>query len=220
MEFDDLMIVYNGEVYNYLELRDELTKKGYRFRANSDTEVVLAAYKEWGSDCVKRLVGMWAFAIWDKTRRELFCSRDRFGIKPFYYIHAGDKFYLGSEYKPLKFSPLFDSKFNYRQISRGLFLPMASYQDETYFECLKILPARTNLIFKNGRISLSDPMAQDFFATFGHDGAGQIGSETTINSGDMAGILMIAVQALEKRTVELKQKEEQIAVLQSDISDL
>lgn len=156
MEFDDLMIVYNGEVYNYLEIRDDLIKKGYRFRTKSDTEVVLAAYKEWGAECVKRFVGMWAFAIWDKTRRELFCSRDRFGIKPFYYIHAGDKFYFGSEYKPLKFSPLFDNEFNYRQISRGLFLPMASYQDETYFECLKILPARTNLIFKNGKISLSE----------------------------------------------------------------
>jgi len=151
MEFDDLMIVYNGEVYNYLEIKDELIRKGYRFRTSSDTEVVLAAYKEWGSNCVERFVGMWAFAIWDKTSRELFCSRDRFGIKPFYYIHAGDKFYFGSEYKPLKFSPLFDNKLNYRQISRGLFLPMASYQDETYFECLKILPARTNLIFKNGK---------------------------------------------------------------------
>ena len=156
MEFDDLMIVYNGEVYNYLEIKDDLIKKGYRFRTKSDTEVVLAAYKEWGGECVKRFVGMWAFAIWDKTRRELFCSRDRFGIKPFYFIHAGDKFYFGSEYKPLKFSPLFDSKFNYGQISRGLFLPMASYQDETYFECLKILPPRTNLIFKNGTISLSE----------------------------------------------------------------
>src|SRR5713226_1717540 len=157
MELDDLMIVYNGEVYNYLEIRDELIKKGYRFRTNSDTEVVLAAYKEWGSDCVKRFVGMWAFAIWDKTKRELFCSRDRLVIKPFYYIHEGDKFYFGSEYKPLKCSPLFDNKINYAQISRGLFLywGMVSYRDETYFECLKILPERTNLILKNGKISLS-----------------------------------------------------------------
>jgi asparagine synthase (glutamine-hydrolysing) len=154
MEFDDLMIVYNGEVYNYLEIRDELIKKGYRFRTKSDTEVVLAAYKEWGSDCVKRFVGMWALAIWDKTKKELFCSRDRFGIKPFYYIHEGDKFYFGSEYKPLKLSPLFDNKFNYAQINRGLLLELVSYRDETYFECLKILPERCNLVFKDGNVSV------------------------------------------------------------------
>jgi len=170
MEWDGLVIVYNGEVYNYIEIRDELIKKGYRFKTTSDTEVVLAAYKEWGSDCVKRFVGMWAFAIWDKTKKELFCSRDRFGIKPFYYIHAGDKLYFGSEYKPLKFSPLFDGKFNYDQISRGLFLSIQSYRDETYFERLKVLPERTNLIFKNGKISLSeywdiDP-AKKFRGTF------------------------------------------------------
>src|SRR3990172_2708884 len=156
MEYDDLVVVYNGEVYNYVEIKDDLIKKGYRFRTTSDTEVILAAYKEWGSDCVKRFVGMWAFAIWDKTKKELFCSRDRFGIKPFYYIHAGNKFYFGSEYKPLKLSPLFDNAFNYRQISRGLLREMVSYRDETYFERLKVLPERSNLIFKDDRVSVSE----------------------------------------------------------------
>ena len=156
MEFGDLTIVYDGEVYNYPEIRDELTKKAYRFRTNSDTEVILAAYTEWGSACVTRFVGMWAFAIWDKRRRELFCSRDRFGIKPFYYIHAGDRFYFGSEYRPLKLSPLFRDTLNDRQLSRGLFVPLVSYRDETYFECLKALPARTNLLFKDGVVSLSE----------------------------------------------------------------
>jgi asparagine synthase (glutamine-hydrolysing) len=156
MEYADLVIVYNGEVYNYLEIKDDLVKKGYRFRTTSDTEVILVAYKEWGGDCVKRFVGMWAFAIWDKTKKELFCSRDRFGIKPFYYIHAGSKFYFGSEYKPLKLSPLFDNTFNYRQISRGLLRNMLSYQDETYFECLKLFPERSNLVFKVGRVSVTE----------------------------------------------------------------
>ena len=157
MEYDDLVVVYNGEVYNYVEIKDDLIKKGYRFRTTSDTEVILAAYKEWGADCVQRFVGMWAFAIWDKTKKELFCSRDRFGIKPFYYIHSGDKFYFGSEYKPLKLSPLFDNKFNHAQISRGLWLDnLFSYGDETYFQCLKILPARTNLLFKDGKVSATE----------------------------------------------------------------
>src|SRR5262249_31247834 len=170
MEFDDLVMVYNGEVYNYLEIRDELVKKGYRFRTQSDTEVVLAAYKEWSSECVNRFLGMWAFAIWDKTKRELFCSRDRFGIKPFYYIHQGEKFYFGSEYKPLKLSSLFDNKFNYAQINRGLLLELVSYRDETYFKCLKILPERCNLIFKGGKISVSQywdlEASNNFHGTF------------------------------------------------------
>jgi asparagine synthase (glutamine-hydrolysing) len=155
MEFDGLVIVYEGEVYNYIEIREELERKGYRFRTASDTEVILAAYREWGGDCVQRFVGMWAFAIWDKAKKELFCSRDRFGIKPFYYIHAGDRFYFGSEYKPLKLSPLFNPAFNLRQIGRGVRFSMTGYRDETYFECLKALPERCNLVFKDGRVSVS-----------------------------------------------------------------
>jgi asparagine synthase (glutamine-hydrolysing) len=106
MAYGDLVIVYNGEVYNYLEIKDELKKKGYRFRTDSDMEVILAAYKEWGAECVTRFVEMWAFAIWDRSKQELFCSRDRFGIKPFYYIHSEKQFYFGSEYRPLKLSRL------------------------------------------------------------------------------------------------------------------
>lgn len=150
MEYDDLVIVFNGEIYNYVEIKDELIKKGRCFRTRSDTEVILAAYKEWGGDCVQRFVGMWAFAIWDKTKKELVCSRDRFGIKPFYYIHAGDKFYFGSEYKPLKLSPVFGHKLNDQQISRGLHLGWVSYRDESYFDCIKVLPEGCNLLFKEG----------------------------------------------------------------------
>ena len=155
MTYDGLVIVYNGEVYNYLEIRRELEERGYKFDTTSDTEVILASYREWGANCVTRFVGMWAFAIWDMAKQELFCSRDRFGIKPFYYIHLGDRFYFGSEYAPLKLSPIFNSAFNLSQISRGLRLGIACYQDETYFECLKALPERSNLIFKEGRVSVT-----------------------------------------------------------------
>ncbi|MFM9889652.1 MAG: asparagine synthase (glutamine-hydrolyzing) [Rickettsiales bacterium] len=92
------VITYNGEIYNYRELREQL-KHGWHFTSNSDTEVILAAYAKWGTDCVDHLRGMFAFAIWDDGR--LFAARDRFGIKPFYYTQVGDVFYFASEIKAL-----------------------------------------------------------------------------------------------------------------------
>ena len=98
MEYFDSVIIYNGEIYNYIEVREELKAKGYVFKTQSDTEVILAAYREYGENCVQHFMGMWAFALWDKKEKTLFCSRDRFGIKPFYYIHQGDRFYFASEF--------------------------------------------------------------------------------------------------------------------------
>jgi len=92
-------ICYNGEIYNYVELREELSE--YPFRTTSDTEVILAAYRRWGRDCLHRFRGMFAFALWDEERRELLCARDRFGIKPFYYIQEGNLFGFASEAKTL-----------------------------------------------------------------------------------------------------------------------
>lgn len=92
-------ITYNGEIYNYIELREELGAAD--FKTTSDTEVILAAYRKWGADCVNHLRGMFAFAIWDESRQELFCARDRFGIKPFYFTKVGDNFYFASEVKAL-----------------------------------------------------------------------------------------------------------------------
>jgi asparagine synthase (glutamine-hydrolysing) len=92
-------VVHNGEIYNYLELRAELGRD--RFRTQSDTEVILEAYREWGESCLERLRGMFAFALWDEERRTLFCARDRFGIKPFYYTVAGGVLYFASEAKAL-----------------------------------------------------------------------------------------------------------------------
>jgi asparagine synthase (glutamine-hydrolysing) len=148
MHYDDFIIIFNGEMYNYLEVKKKLLDKNYTFKTKSDTEVILAAYKEWGGDCVNEFVGMWAFVIWDKKKKELFASRDRFGIKPFYYIHEGDKFYFGSEYKALKQTPVFGNDLNYDQISRGLQMGWVCYKDETYFEKIKSLPAAYNLKLK------------------------------------------------------------------------
>ena len=85
------LMVFNGEIYNFLEIRSELTKKGYTFTSDSDSEVVLAAYMEWQEDCVEKFNGMWSLAIWDNEKQELFMSRDRFGVKPLYYIFMNAK---------------------------------------------------------------------------------------------------------------------------------
>lgn len=85
-------IVFNGEVYNYLEIKEDLIQKGYHFKTTSDTEVVLKSYIEWGESCVKKFNGMFAFAIWDKKQKRLFASRDRVGKKPFYYTWDGKTF--------------------------------------------------------------------------------------------------------------------------------
>jgi len=92
-------ISFNGEIYNFIELRGELEAKGHRFRTDSDTEVILAAYAEWGSDCQLRFNGMWGFAIWDQQERTLFVSRDRFGVKPLHYVWEDRRFAFASEMK-------------------------------------------------------------------------------------------------------------------------
>ena len=98
---DRYVLVFNGEIYNYLELRKELIKEGYSFETNTDTEVILAAYDFWGTECLKKFNGMWAFSLWDKKNKQLFCARDRFGVKPFYYHVNKQRFLFGSEIKAL-----------------------------------------------------------------------------------------------------------------------
>jgi len=92
-----LWLVYNGEIYNHVELRRELEAEGARFAGHCDSEVILAAYRKWGVDCLARFNGMWAFALWDAEARRLFCARDRFGVKPFYFEWNGRRFAFASE---------------------------------------------------------------------------------------------------------------------------
>lgn len=106
-------IVYNGELYNYIELREKLQKTGYRFRTNGDTEVFLYAYIEWGNSFQLKCNGMWSAAIWDDWKKTLFLSRDRFGIKPLYYYMQSGKFYFASEMKAF-FPVMKQRNINYR----------------------------------------------------------------------------------------------------------
>ncbi len=139
-------IVYNGEVYNYIEIMEELRNEGYAFRTRSDAEVILAAYERWGADCVKRFNGMWAFAIFDRTKNLIFCSRDRFGVKPFYYTVADGRFVFGSEIRQLLlFLP--DRRVNKRLLMDYLVLGYEEHTGETFFENILKLPQSHNLIY-------------------------------------------------------------------------
>jgi asparagine synthase (glutamine-hydrolysing) len=120
---DRSVVTYNGEIYNYLELRTDLAKQGYEFSTTTDTEVLLAAYDYWGEDCLRRFNGMWAFVLWDRKRQVLFCSRDRFGVKPLHYVELGPLFAIGSEIKQFLalpgFSPVPDPISAYRFLVDG-----------------------------------------------------------------------------------------------------
>ena len=94
-------ITFNGEIYNYLEIRKELEQKGVHFDTGTDTEVILKAYRQWGQDCVSRFNGMWAFAVYDQREQSLFMSRDRIGIKPLYYLLNSECFVFASEIKAI-----------------------------------------------------------------------------------------------------------------------
>lgn len=155
MERELNSLIFNGEIYNYVEVREDLKRLGYTFHTTSDTEVILVAYEAWGESCVERFMGMWAFALWDGQKQKLFCSRDRFGIKPFYYIWRDGRFYFASEVKALRKSPLFSSILNKAQVGRFLQLGWVTYAGETFFEGLEQLPAAHNLTLAEGRVHIS-----------------------------------------------------------------
>jgi asparagine synthase (glutamine-hydrolysing) len=160
--YDGLVLIFNGEIYNYIELKETLLKAGHYFRTHSDTEVICAAYKEWGINCVDRFIGMWAFALWDKQHNKLFCSRDRFGIKPFYYYPIGESFWFASEIKALKLIPGFNYTLNTAQLNRGLALGWVENEEQTIYTHLKTLPAAHNLIWENGKVTVSRYWDIDF----------------------------------------------------------
>jgi asparagine synthase (glutamine-hydrolysing) len=144
-------LVHNGEIYNYRELRAELEGRGHRFRSATDTEVVLAAYREWGEACVERFNGMWAFALWDAERRRLFCSRDRFGVKPFYYRHAGGRFAFASELKAFRADPEARLEPNPRAVRDYLEQGYLDHTDETFFAgIVKLPPAHSLTLDEHG----------------------------------------------------------------------
>lgn len=145
-EIGDYVLTYNGEIYNYIEVRNELRKKGHNFVTASDTEVLLKAYIEYGQDCVKHFNGMWSFAILDKKKNQVFLSRDRFAEKPLYYLQNEDGLYFGSEIKFIQSLVKRKLKVNYQHIARYLVNGYKSLYktSETFFEEIKELKYATN----------------------------------------------------------------------------
>jgi len=140
------VITYNGEIYNYVELRQELVRRGYQFRSNSDTEVILKAYACWGQECVHKFNGMWAFAIFDPARQLIFCSRDRFGVKPFYYAQPAGGFAFGSEIRQLL--PLLARvDADASVLISFLAARVAEDPERTFYAGVRKLPGAHNLIY-------------------------------------------------------------------------
>ena len=145
---NDIVLVFNGEIYNYLEIREELEALGEEFNTNTDTEVVIKAYKQWSYQCVKKFNGMWAFALFDKNEDKIFISRDRFGIKPFYYFENNSQFYFGSEIKQI-LPFLTSTKVNKQILYDFLYLSYHHHTENTFFDGIKSLRAGHNMIFDN-----------------------------------------------------------------------
>lgn len=135
-------IVFNGEIYNYLEIKNDLQKKGHQFITRTDTEVILAAYNEWGERCLDRFVGMWAFAIYDHSKKEIFIARDRYGIKPLYYWFSPEgSFYFGSEIKQFTVCRGWEAKLNPQRTHDYLIYSFTDHTDETMFRGVYQLPS-------------------------------------------------------------------------------
>lgn len=143
-------LVFNGEVYNYLELREELRALGHRFDTESDTEVVLAAYAEWGPDCLSRFNGMWGMAILDAERATLFLARDRFGVKPLYYRVAAGRFAFASEIKAFTALSDWSPRANLARLLDLLVWSVLDHGPETLFEGVHQVPAGHYLLLDVG----------------------------------------------------------------------
>lgn len=141
-------IIFNGEIYNYIELREDLKKLGAVFRTTSDTEVLLQSYLHYGPKCVERFEGMWSFAIWDQSNKRLFLSRDRFAEKPLYYYQGEDGLYFASEIKTLKCLSGQQFTVNRRQLLRYLTQGYKSLykRSETFFEEVREIPYASNML--------------------------------------------------------------------------
>jgi asparagine synthase (glutamine-hydrolysing) len=152
-EDKSICVVYNGEIYNYKKIREELEKKGHKFDSNTDTEVIVHAYEEYGESCLNKFNGMWGLAIWDSTEKKLFIAVDRLGIKQIYYTKTKDKFLFGSEIKAILQDQEIKRAVNYDALSQYLTFRYTPF-DETLFEGVKKLLPGHYLTYKNNKVEI------------------------------------------------------------------
>ncbi|MBP2133366.1 asparagine synthase (glutamine-hydrolyzing) [Methanomicrobium sp. W14] len=149
-EDGSVWLVFNGEIYNYPELRMELLEKGHVFQTKTDSEVIIHSYEEWGEECLLKFNGMWAFAVWDKNTQTLFCARDRLGIKPFYYSISEKGIIFASEIKALCRDAGTGRRVNEEKLTAFLKWGISDYDDETMFEGVyQLLPGHYMTVHKD-----------------------------------------------------------------------
>jgi asparagine synthase (glutamine-hydrolysing) len=154
MSYEDLTITFNGEIYNYIEVKQELVKKNYSFKSTSDTEVILAAYKEWGTDCLAKFNGMWAFALFDASKNILFIARDRFGVKPLHYAWHNNHLLFSSEIKQIL------ALKTVRKVDEYMFLQklvchLENHEARTFFKDILTLPPSHYMVYDLNRHAIS-----------------------------------------------------------------
>ncbi len=156
-----IWIIFNGEIFNYVELRDDLIKKGHRFLTQSDTEVIVHLYEEKGEDCVRDLNGQWAFAIWDSNHQRLFLSRDRMGVRPLFYTHTNDGFFFGSEIKSLFAVPSVRRAIDVEALD-ALFTFWVTLSPRTIFSGISELSPGHSLVLERGEVRIRSYWEPDY----------------------------------------------------------
>ena len=154
-EDENLVLIFNGEIYNYVELKKELITLGHRFKTRTDTEVLLHAYQEWGSECMEKLNGMWAFVIYNRAERTVFISRDRVGVKPFYYYTDGQRFIFASEIPPILSALSTKPNADHQSIFDFLAFNRTDQTEATFFEKIKKLQHGHQMEIADNKISIT-----------------------------------------------------------------
>lgn len=152
-DINRLWIAFNGEIYNFQNIKEELLKKKYEFQSTSDTEVILYAYREWGEECLKKFIGMFAFALWDEFERKLFIARDRLGIKPLYYYYKNGAFVFASELKAILKHPHFEKTIDFSGLYQYLIFQYVPEPKTIYNNTFKLSPG-SYMIIRDGEMKI------------------------------------------------------------------